>query len=232
MRPRVLVMADLAAPALTALLLCACLAMGELSTLRTPNVGAYFERVAGSIDGLPYKVGDFFGTPVDVTPAAVQLLRPNRLSQRAYYDPDTGRGVTLLLVHCKDVRDMGGHFPPNCYPAHGWRREGDRATTVRLAGEDRPARIYEFSQRVETSEERMHVLNFFVAPNRTEPVVADVSGLDRVTGSRRAVGLGAAQVQIVVTDPTLLDEASGVIARFMEAIEPAVLEIVKGPTSE
>ncbi len=232
MRPRALVMLDLAAPALAALLLCACLALGELGSLRPPSAPAYFERVAAAIDALPFKVGDFVGSPQEVTPAAIQLLRPNRLSQRGYQDPLTGRSVTLLLVHCKDVRDMRGHYPPNCYPAHGWRREGDREVMVPIAGKHRPARIYEFSQRGDTAEMRMQVLNFFVVPGRSEMIVPDVAALDLVTGSRRATGLGAGQVQIVVTDPRLLDGDTGVIEQFMHAIEPAVLEIAKGPTSE
>lgn len=232
MRPRALVMLDLAAPALAALLLCACLAFGELGSLRPPHAPAYFDRVAVAIDMLPFKVGDFYGDPQEVTPAAYQLLRPNRLSQRLYTDPLTGRRVTLLVVHCKDVRDMRGHYPPNCYPAHGWRREGDRKINVPIAGGEHPARVYEFSQRSDTAEARMHVLNFFVVPGRDGMIVPDVAGLDRATGSRRATGLGAAQVQIVVTDPKLLDGDSGVIERFMQAIEPAVLEIAKGPTSE
>jgi hypothetical protein len=225
-------MLDLAAPALAALLLCACLAFGELGSLRHPGAPMYFDRVAVSIDALPFKVGNFVGDTQDVTPAAYQLLRPNRLSQRFYYDTETGRGLTLLIVHCKDVRDMRGHYPPNCYPAHGWRREGDREVLVPVAGREHAARIYEFSQRVEAGDARMHVLNFFVVPGREDMIVPDVAGLDRATGSRRATGLGAAQVQIVVTDPRMLDGDAGVIERFMQAIEPAVLEIAKGPTSE
>lgn len=225
-------MADLAAPALTALLLCACLAVGELDTLQHPNAEPYWERIGQRIDELPYLVGGFVGVDSEVTPAAIKLLKPNRLKQRTYMDPASGQYLTLMVVHCKDVRDMLGHYPPNCYPAHGWRREGTQDTTVHLAGADHPARLYEFSQRTDATEERMHILNFFVVPTRAKPIVADTEALDRSTGSRRAAGLGAAQVQILAKDPALLAPDSTVIARFMEAIEPAVREISKGPTSE
>lgn len=231
MRPRIVILADRAAPVLTALLLCAMLGMGMLDTLRPAGVEPYFEDVAASIDAMPNKIGDFIGTPVDVTPSAIRLLRPNRLLQRAYLDPWTGRGLTLLVVHCGNVRDMAGHYPPNCYPAHGWRMERTEDAGVTIAGSPAPAVLYEFSQRVGVTDSRMHVLNFFVLPSRRAGVVADISAVDSARGARRTAGLGAAQVQMVATDRELLMDPE-VVAAFMQAIEPVVTEILKGPTSE
>lgn len=224
-------MADRAAPMLAALLLCLMMAAGTLDTLRPVEAGAYFEEVAGSIGEIPIKVGDFVGHDGEVTPSAVQLLKPNKLLQRDYVDPWSGRGVTLLFVHCGNVRDMGGHYPPNCYPAHGWRSVADEDTTVEIAGSDVPAKLYEFSQRSGGVETQMYVLNFFVLPTHEPSIVADIGAIEAAGGSHRAARLGAAQVQLVASDPLLIRDA-GVVAAFMRAIEPAVNVISKGPTSE
>ncbi len=231
MRPRPLILADRAAPVLTALVLCAMMAFGTLDTLRPVAAEPYFQRVAAAIDATPNKIGDFVGSDVPVTPSAIQLLRPNRLLQRGYIDPWKGRMVTLLLVHCGNVRDMGGHYPPNCYPAHGWTMESQEETVVRVGGAEAPARLYEFSQREGAVETRMHVLNFFVLPSSEPRVVGDISAVDAASGSHRAAGLGAGQVQLVATDRSLLLDPE-VVNEFMRAIEPAVNEISKGPTSE
>ena len=231
MRPRMLIMADRAAPALTGLLVCSLLAFGTLDTLRPVNTGPYFERIAATIDALPIRIGEFVGAEAEVTPSAIRLLKPNRLLQRSYVDPWTGRSLTLLVVHCGNVRDMAGHYPPNCYPAHGWKMEQVEDAAVEIGGSPVPAKIYEFSQRIGATEARMHVLNFFVLPSRTPRVVADIGAVDSASASHRAAGLGAAQVQIVATDRSVLLQPE-VLAGFMGAIEPSVNEIAKGPTSE
>ena len=155
MRPRLLIMAARVAPPLAALLLCAMMALGSLDTLRPAEVGPYFEVVAGRIGDIPVKLGDFVGNDVDVTPSAVQLLKPNKLLQRSYVDPWSGRAVTLLFVHCGNVRDMSGHYPPNCYPAHGWRSVTVADTTVPIDGGDAHAKLYEFAIRTIGGEATM-----------------------------------------------------------------------------
>ncbi|HEV8607761.1 MAG TPA: exosortase-associated EpsI family protein [Tepidisphaeraceae bacterium] len=55
---------------------------------------------------------------LEVPAAAVALLKPNIMICRQYSKP--GRQVQFLLVQCRDARDMGGHYPPVCYPAQGW----------------------------------------------------------------------------------------------------------------
>jgi len=58
----------------------------------------------------------------ELPPGAVALLKPNLDICRTYLNPR----FEFLLVQCLDARDMGGHFPPNCYPASGCVRVGPK----------------------------------------------------------------------------------------------------------
>ena len=67
------------------------------------------------------------GRPSDdrsLPPAAEQLLHPNCKIDRRYTSSSlssTGNPAqaSLLIVQCKDSRDMPGHYPPICYPGAG-----------------------------------------------------------------------------------------------------------------
>ncbi|MFW6061969.1 MAG: exosortase-associated EpsI family protein, partial [Planctomycetota bacterium] len=80
----------------------------------------YHRRVAERIANIPYTIGDWKGEDVSVPRSAVELLQPNALCSRQYRNQKTGQVLSLLVVHCRDARDMTGHYPPVCYPAHGW----------------------------------------------------------------------------------------------------------------
>ena len=50
---------------------------------------------------------------------------PTAVLSRRFVELGTGRHATLGVIHCGDVRDMNGHYPPSCYPSSGWHaREG------------------------------------------------------------------------------------------------------------
>ena len=79
--------------------------------------------------------------------------------------------VELLVVHCSDARDMHGHYPPICYPAHGWS-SADRGEpsecTVRVGHRDLRMRIYNFRRSSEVgSTQRLRILNVFQLPDGT-----------------------------------------------------------------
>lgn len=190
---------------------------------------AYFRRVAGAIEQVPYRVGDWIGRDVEAQAAAVRLLRPNKLMQRRYTDPATSEEINLLIVHCGDVRDMTGHYPPVCYPAHGWKQERDATLeTFALLGQSAQARVYRFDLMREGASRRMTVFNFFVIPGPGGPATSDMDDLERATQRRASATLGSAQVQILTGERMSEDQRRTVVGEFVRAMEPALREIAKG----
>jgi len=156
--------------------------------------------VQAAIKRVPYRIGDWVGEEVDVLDAAIELLRPNAILSRSYRRLEDGFSLSLLVVHCTDARDMGGHYPPICYPKSGWDRRGDTqdsSATIEINGKPIPMRLYEF-RRLDKwgTEQRLRVLNAFVLPNgHTTVALADVRRqADRPTVSRH----GVAQIQVVM----------------------------------
>ena len=155
----------------------------------------------------------------DIPPAARKLLRPNALLSRRYRDLDTGAIVDVLVVHCTDMRDMLGHYPPSCYPSIGWTGGPGRAVSVPVEGIRIPARVYDFSRFDALGvEDRIRVVNFFILPDGS---VHDEMSELRHHAERRAVAAqGVAQVQFVtsgiIDEDVALHAASDLIAGLNE----------------
>src|SRR4051794_24399767 len=77
----------------------------------------YHVRVKAASDAMATPKGWSFKQLV-IPEAAIQLLKPNAQICRQYTTPT--RQFQFLLIQCRDARDMGGHYPPVCYPASGW----------------------------------------------------------------------------------------------------------------
>lgn len=216
---------DRASPALAGAALLAILLTGGVTATPTADVQPYFDRVARVIASTPHKVDRWIGSDVEVQPAAVRLLRPNKLLQRLYVNPVTGESVQLLIVHCGETRDMVGHFPPVCYPGRGWILDGSQQTPITPGELEGSATEYRFRRSVQGVEERMVVTNFFVLPGALEPIAGDMRSVDEASASPIRSVLGAAQVQIL-TDPAMSEERRAqVVDQFVDAIEDSILAI-------
>lgn len=191
----------LAAPALSAILIGGLLGTSQLH-LTPADAGDYHARVKAAIEAVPYVVGDWVGEDVPVPAEATDLLKPNALLSRRYTHAGTGESVTLMLVHCKDARDLQGHYPPVCYPAAGWRLMGDPVDSrlqgmVGAADEEveLPARTYAFQRQTSGTSFQMLVSHLMLLPDNTTTL--DMAGVDQTAGDHRLRHLGAAQVQVV-----------------------------------
>lgn len=191
------------------------------------GVSGYFAAVSRSLDALPYKVGPWIGADTEVQEAAVRLLNPNKLIQRVYTDPATGRTVQVLVVHCGETRDMVGHFPPVCYPAHGWVQEEALPAEVRIDDVVSPATQYRFRRTLQGLQSEMVITNFFVLPGEGLQTAADIGSLDQASQSPLQAALGAAQVQIVTEAQLRSDERAAIVDLFAAALEPS-LRVVAG----
>lgn len=189
---------------------------------------AHLALVGRAIDEIPYKIGRWLGEDEATNPAAYELLNPNRLLQRRYTNIDDGDlSFSLLVSHCPEERDMLGHYPPVCYPAHGWLYNSDEMEDVSIphGGGELDARRYVFSRRQGLERTDMVIYNFFVVPSELLPFARSMDPLDRpdVLLSRREGGV--AQVQVLLS-PGLTRErelevasnAAGALRGMFEAI--------------
>lgn len=220
------------APVLTLGLLIAVGVDGRISPEKVENATAYFDAVRASVESLPRQIGRWTGRDVPVQPAAQELLRPNVLMQRRYTDPLSGSYVDLLIVHCGDVRDMIGHFPPVCYPANGWEMLGE-GEAVRVPTRERTvdAMEYRFARSLEDRDLNQVIMNFFIGPDASDPVAPDYRYVSAAAGSIELAGLGAAQVQIITPSTMDASDRAAVYAKFTEALSPIVRRIASTETA-
>lgn len=228
-----LTMLNRSAPPLAAVMLLLLMLTRPFDVRSVPGTDEYFAEIRTHVQSVPYKIGPWLGRDVEVSVAAVKLLKPNIIVQRQYTNQDTGRTVQLLIVHCGDTRDMRGHYPPVCYPAHGWTQRSVKPTSVRVQGAMLPARLYEFSSVINGLERRMTVFNLFIVPRRDQQFFADMDGLERASQDVIGAGLGAAQIQIVSTGDEMDLASDAVVETFFQSLEPVLRVIAeRAPTNE
>lgn len=128
-----------------------------------------------AIDAIPRTIaapdGLWTGTDAKVPDAAVALLGNPAILCREYVREGSDQSAQLLIVDCRDARDLQGHYPPHCYPAQG-RALIDFNSAAGQQGEPRVWHLhgmditgieYHFAPSSETDSEKV-VYNFFVLP--------------------------------------------------------------------
>jgi hypothetical protein len=137
-----------------------------------------------------------------VPPAAQQLLRPNALTARVLRNDALGAQASFIVVQCRDSRDMAGHYPPNCYPAHGWKWQEapgpSSSVQVALPGKTVtvPYQLYRFRQPGFPRERQIKIFSFFAIPGRG--LVPDIGSVRKAAEDYRVRPYGAAQIQVIV----------------------------------
>jgi hypothetical protein len=145
---------------------------------------------------IPFVINDWVGSDTGVPPAAVALLKPNLLISRRYINGATGQVASLLIVQCGDSRDMVGHYPPRCYPAHGMVQRDNHFKQRVVEGVEIPFTQYEFASMSLGETVDLIVNNFIVLPDGR--IMPDIDGMASMAADYQKRFLGAAQVQIVV----------------------------------
>ena len=84
-----------------------------------PNSQQRKAEVAHAMQSIPMFIGRWVGQDKEVPKEAQKLLRPNAILSRIYTSAASPT-TWIVVVHCSDARDLDGHYPPKCYPAHGW----------------------------------------------------------------------------------------------------------------
>ena len=218
-------------PLVALVLLAAMLVTGGVNVYAPANADRYFANVAERIRQTPYQIGAWNGIDEPMTEPARELLKPNELLQRRYRNRDTGESFTLLMIHCKNTRDMEGHYPPVCYPRHGWAMRGTNPLVLSVDDQEIPANRYGFDKPSRQTV-GMDVLGFFVLPSDEQPYTAGMEALTRASRARSAAGMGAAQIQIITERSMPQTQRDEIVAMVLEEIGPTLRLIARGVADE
>ena len=164
----------------------------------------------------PKAFGPWAGTPNEIPPSAVELLRPNATVSRNFVDQAGGRSGQFLIVQCRDARDLAGHWPPNCYPSSGYTEIGRTLTQWQAPGLPPISGMnYRFERASLNGTLTLVVDNFLVLPGTG--FVPDMAAVRQAGDDPQRRHFGAAQVQVVT--PAGLTEAQRQ-AVFAEVLAP------------
>lgn len=190
----------------------------------TEAVEAFHGQIRAVVEYFPVDFGVWVGHEVALPPSATKLLRPNAIVAREYRtDVRGGLSATLMLVQCADIRDMQGHYPPNCYPAHGWA-EGDTGEGIRFGSLE--AVRYDFRRTAGNEQREITVYNLFVMP--TGEVTTSMSRVRRAAADYVMRPYGAAQIQIVIGDEVSPDEHAWILEQMYTIAEPVLRVLLEG----
>ncbi|WP_428389564.1 exosortase-associated EpsI family protein [Mucisphaera sp.] len=183
----------------------------------------YHDRVREEVLRIPGAFDGWTSEVIDAQREAVQLLKPNVIYSRRYEHSSTGEQLNLLIVHCREARDMVGHYPPICYPSSGWteREESRRRLDIEVRGRVIEATEYEFFQSLPGYSVSIHVINTMLLPDgRTASTMDAIAELD---SDYRRRFFGAGQLQVLIPgeeDPAVRERlARTFIGKSVNAIE-------------
>ena len=193
----------------------------------TPQADQYHQRVRDAAASLPMRVDTWIGRDIPVTTGATALLNPNIIISRQFTDAQTGRAVNFLIVQCKDARDMLGHYPPKCYPAHGW--------TAPVPAEPRTWQIddwaingvaYEYSKVHLDDLSHVVIYDFMALPDgRT---CREMDDLEHEAQGYATRHFGAAQIQVEFNFSVPPAERDRIFAIMIRAYRPVLDQIRSG----
>jgi EpsI family protein len=213
----------------TALLLAAAAAEG----MRRPtpaDATLFHENALAAIEAIPMTFGPWVGKDEQVAQEALRLLSANKVLSRNYTHAGTGEHVGLLIVQCRNARDMVGHYPPVCYPNSGWTLQSGQPQTLIAGDLTIDAMEYEFAISRFGSAGRLWIYNFMVLPDGR--IVPDMDGVRQVESDYTQKFFGAAQVQLVFRSASADRTQRRYIAgQFIDLIRDAIETMRSGVSS-
>ncbi len=238
----------LLAPPVMAASLLAGLALEQRSYVKPQDVEPYHASAKSAIDEIPYALaqGRWTGKDRPLPTAAQKLLRPNAWISRTYEDNQkrefptvagTGRherAATLLIVQCRDSRDMLGHYPPRCYRSHGMEQKSAQPRDWNVGGLVIPGVEYGFEQKLVGQTYRTTVYNFFVVPGgpTNEPLRRDMDAVRDAAEDYQQRYYGAAQFQVVFQGLSSTDlsraERDDIFRTLIEPTIPVITTLSSG----
>ena len=221
----------LAPPALCiALLAGISVEKSHLATAATAD--PYHTDAKAQVEAIPRFIEGWSGTDVPLPPEAVKLLKPNALLSRRYEDAGSAglnrgeRWASLLVVQCRESRDMVGHYPKNCYPSSGWIELSSAPFDGSVGGVQIPATEYHFARTVQGRTIRQCVYNFLIVPNAA--IVPDIKGVEEAAEDYQQRYFGAAQFQVIVSSDLPQEEREAIYRMLVGASLDAIKTLKSG----
>lgn len=204
-----------------------CLLVGWQARALPDPAGSerFHSAVRSEAEKVPVRVGPWVSRELPITPAAVQLLRPNVLHQRRWTDTRSNESVTVLVVHCGDTRDLLGHYPPVCYVGQGWQLTGMTDWDAEMAGTSYKVPEYEFMAVKGAQTEGLWVRNAMLLPGAG--LGRDMDDVKKAARNVTRRFFGAGQVQFVFPHEYREDQRER-ITKEMLGIYGDVLRAVSG----
>lgn len=191
----------------------------------TAEAGQYHEVVRGTAEGIPFHFDRWLGIDAPVPQSAITMLKPNFILSRNYQELGRDRQATLLVVQCKDSRDILGHYPPVCYVNQGWAVQS--ATPRDWAIDDLTVHgtRYVFSTGGDGVRRELVLDNFMILPSgRT---ARDMDEVDRAARDSRLKHFGAAQVQLVYDARSSEADRTEIFQAFARQLRPTIDAITR-----
>jgi hypothetical protein len=199
----------------------------NLSYATPEDAEPYHQRVRQAVAQVPYAIGDWRGADREIPEEVTRMLKPNAIVSRGYRNEITGRRVTLWVVHCRDARDMGCHYPPVCYRASGWELRQSRPVLSGGGGEATVEAVeYEFTKRQLTWSDVTYAVNVLLLPDGTiTPMISEVY---KAAADYQRRYWGAGQVQLVFGEGTPAAERDEVFRTFANGLQAVMKTIGSG----
>jgi hypothetical protein len=212
--------------------------VAEKQTFLTPeDAEPYHARAKAAIESFPYSIPPSFqwtGSDVAEDPrvqaAVIKLLRPNVILRREYVENVPGvpvqysRRAHLLIVQCRDSRDMLGHYPPRCYVGHGMTMDSEKDRNWEVGDMLIRGKEYQFSQNDGDNVYRQIVYNFMIVPG--VGIVRDMQGISDAAEDYQQRFYGAAQFQIVMDGDMPVNERDEILRTLLGA-DPSIIKTVE-----
>lgn len=195
-----------------------------------PGVSVRMAAAAAAMESVPYTLGSWIGRDIPVPQAAHALLKPNAILSRRYDHIASNIAANVLVVHCTDIRDMTGHYPPICYPSAGWVAEGAPRgvpAAIQLDSRTIPVRKYHFSRTLDRGRTvGIRIYNFFIMPDGS--ISTEMDELYANAGRMAVATQGAAQFQVITFSDLSEIEAEQVAADLLGRLEDVLLSLGVG----
>ena len=179
----------------------------------------YHARVASVINSIPIDFDGWVGRQVPLPQSATKLLNPNGIVARQYFHEEKGVYATLMIVQCSDARDMGGHYPPVCYPGNGWMEYPEKPAWSYLIG-DQELRVYGFHRQAGRKERELVIYNLFILP--TGVLTTSMRDVRKLSANYEYRQYGAAQLQVMIDGEIDSAEHAWIVESLYAAARPAI----------
>lgn len=176
-------------------------------TLPSPaGAEPYHARVTAAARDLPAAFDGWTAEELPMEEGSLALLKPNFARRLRLTHPDYDLPLELLIVQCRDARDLAGHYPPVCYPqVNGYIQEDAQPRTWHAGDMEVAGMEYRFAVNDLPGAPSRYVLHFMMLPDGR--FVREIDEIYKAGADYLRRHHGAAQCQLFIRDETLDQQA-------------------------